>query len=327
MSKHSGLLCLFILCNQVLAGSVDLRKPSAQAVIRTEGSLHHMTLSPNKNLLAFTNDQGQSLRIMDLSNQDVIEVSPHRIGGGFFWSPDSVRLFYRELIREGNGIVSELIAYDTVLNQRQVLGTLQGSTGFPTLNPYDYNLYLMHEKGILQKRLEFPGERFAKWQKQKKNEAGNWVISQSAVLWLGELGLEMRKMTDDASGIDSFALSPDGRRVAWATMNGKVFAAVDGGDVQYVGEGRDPSWHPFRKLLTYAAARKIGTHVYDYDLRFHNLGGDARMLTHTQDIKERWPIWLDADTLLYTAQGTTDIFRLSFPGEAMAAKPKDQSRL
>ncbi|HYX33327.1 MAG TPA: hypothetical protein VE954_09450 [Oligoflexus sp.] len=304
------MFVLFFLYNPLVAQPLA---PAVQPVMRTEGGMNHLSLSPNKKLLAFTNDQGQSLRIMDLATQEVIEVTPHRTGPGFFWSPDGVRLFYRELIREREGIISELAAYDTVLNQKAVFDTLRGSTGFPILNPYDNSLFMMHEKGILQKRLEFPGERPAQWQKTKRTTVGNWVVSQSGVLWLGELGLELKKMKDDNSGINSFALSPDGRRMAWATKAGRIFAAHDGGDTTFIGDGQDPSWHPFRTLLVYAAAKKVGAQVYDYDLRLHNLAGASRALTKTPDLKERWPIWLDATTLLYTGGKTTDLFRLEFP--------------
>lgn len=314
MHQHFWILTILFLSFPCLAApQPGLRRPETQPIIRTEGALNHLSLSPNRRLLAFTDDQDLSLRILDLTTQDVIEVTPHKVGPAFFWSPDGVRLIYRELTRQGTDIVSDLVAFDTVLNQKAVLDSVAGSTGFPTFNPYDFNLYLMHEKGILQKRLEFPGERFAKWQKVKKSTVGTWVASQSGILWLGELGLELKKMTDDNSGIISFAISPDGRRITWATHGGRVYAAVDGGDVTFIGEGRDPSWHPYRTLLVYAAARKIGTHIYDYDLRFHNLAGVTRNITQTQDLKERWPIWLDATTLLYTSAGTTDLFRLHFP--------------
>ncbi len=315
VSKRFMLLSLAILVqtNQMLAANPgSRRRPQGLPVIRTEGGLHHMSLSPNHRLLAFTNAQGQSLRILDLTSQEVVEVTEHKTGPAFFWSPDGIRLFYRELIRDGQQVTSQLSAFDTKINQRAVLDSLAGSSGFPVLNPIDYTMSMMHERGILQKRLEFPGERKAQWQKQKKTNSGTWLASQSGALWLGELGLELKKMPDDHSGLSSFAISPDGTRITWATQAGKVYAAVDGGDVTYIGEGKDPSWHPYRTLLVYAASRKVGQRVYDYDLRFTNLTGQSRYLSQTQDLKERWPIWLDANTLLYTAENTTDLFKLDF---------------
>jgi hypothetical protein len=135
-------------------------------------------------------------------------------------------------------------------------------------------------------------------------------------------------MADDSSGISSYALSPDGRRMAWATKAGRVYIAHDGADVVFIGDGMDPAWHPFRTLLVYAASRKVGANVYDYDLRLYNLGGSSRSLTKTQDLKERWPVWLDATTLLYTGGNTTDLFRLNFPEVPIVARsPKADHRL
>lgn len=306
-------IAAFLHANQSVAETqASAHQPIAQPIIRTEGGMQNLSLSPNHRFLAFTNAKGQSLRILDLGSQDVIEVTEHKTGPGFFWSPDGIRLFFRELIRDGAAASSDLSAYDTVLNQKLVLDHVSGSSGFPMLNPYDNTLTLLHEKGILQKRLEFPGERPAKWQKQKKTKTGSWVASQGGVLWLGELGLELKKMADDGSGLSSYALSPDGRRIAWATLAGKIYAAWEGEDVMLVGEGKDPSWHPYRTLLVYAASRKIGSLVYNYDLCVTDLRGITRWLTQTQDLAERWPVWLDAKTLLYTADGTTDLFKLDF---------------
>ncbi|MCX6129217.1 MAG: hypothetical protein NTX25_09175 [Proteobacteria bacterium] len=318
------LLALVLLLAQAKAQALAVGnlRPTTQAVMRLEGAMSQLRLSPNGKLLAFTDPDGRSLQILDLNTNDVIDVSPHRVGLAFFWSPDSIRLFFRELIRDQNAVTSELSAYDSLLNRRTVLEKLAGSSGFPTFNPFNNTVYLIHEKGIAQQRLEFPGERPSRWQKQKKPDAGNWIVSQSAVLWLDELGLSLKKIPDDASGLQSFSISPDGKRIAWATRAGKIYTANEGNEVNYVGEGQDPSWHPHKALLVYAATHRVGNRTIDTDLRIVNLKGEASELTFSPGLHERWPVWFDSKTLLFTASGTTDLFRLQFETVQAFAKPK-----
>ena len=52
---------------------------TAEAVLRTEGPLVDIRINPDKTAAAFTDQRGQSLRILDLNTQEVVEVTPHRV--------------------------------------------------------------------------------------------------------------------------------------------------------------------------------------------------------------------------------------------------------
>lgn len=281
----------------------------AEPILRTEGPLAHMRFNTTRTHLAFTDDRGQSLRILDLRTNEIVEVSPHRVGPGFFWSPDDVRVFYRELSRKDRVVSSEFKAYDSYLNRSVSLDSFAGSSGYPTLDPRDYTAYIVHEKGILSKRLDFPGERFGRWQGKKKTENGAWVATQKSILWLSDLGLTLKSLEDDGSGIESYDLSPDGKRMAWATRDGRIYTAIDGEGVAYLGRGRDPRWHPESTLLLYAAGRSVGPRIYDYDIRVCDPNGFGRFVTVTPERAERWPQWFEGDSVVFTIPGTTDIWR------------------
>lgn len=336
--KHAALS--FLLCllagSHALAESAEKQEQSApppennaEPVLRTEGPMAHMRFNRSRTLLAFTDERGQSLRVLDLKTNEIIEVSPHRIGPGYFWSPDDARLFFRELTRENNVVSSDFKAYDSYLNRTISLDKIEGSSGYPTLDPRDNTVYILHGKGILSKRLEFPGERFARWQGKKKTEGGTWVATQKSILWLSDLGLTMKSLEDDGSGIESYDLSPDGKRMAWATKGGRIYTAHTGEKVQYLGRGRDPRWHPERALLLYAAGRSIGPKIYDYDIRVCDPNGFGRFVTVTPARSERWPQWFDEDSVLFTVPGTTDIWRKtlreSAPAEIPSAKGKSKT--
>lgn len=286
-------------------------KVASQALIRLEGPIFQAKMNASASLLAFTDTAGRSLRILDLKTHEVIEVTPHRVGAAFFWSPDGVRLFYRELIKKGQAVESLLQAFDAHLNQSVLLETIPGSSGYLTYAPYQQTAYLLHEKGILAKRLDFPGLRLANWQKKKPTYDGQWIATQSAILWLTDLGLTLKKMEDDGSGVASFSISPDGQSIAWASEKGLIYTAQAAHpEARQIDRGRDPSWHPYLTLLVYAASRKIGEKTYDYDLKVSDLRNTPRFLQSSPDIAERWPIWIDADTIIHTAEGTTDLLQL-----------------
>ncbi|RZA11246.1 MAG: hypothetical protein EOP10_33405, partial [Proteobacteria bacterium] len=107
MAQHiiKHLLLSTLLLNSAFARGETKSEPSpstigSEAVLRTEGPLVDMRLNPDKTLMAFVDQRGQSLRIMDLNTQDVYELTPHRVGSAYFWSPDGKRLASRPPIRE-----------------------------------------------------------------------------------------------------------------------------------------------------------------------------------------------------------------------------------
>ncbi|RZA17513.1 MAG: hypothetical protein EOP10_22625, partial [Proteobacteria bacterium] len=286
----------------------------SEAILRTEGPLVDMRLNADKTLMAFVDHRGQSLRILDLNTQDVYELTPHRVGSAYFWSPDGKRLFFRELIRDGKKVMSEVKAYDTVLHKSIALDRFTGSSGFLTLDPRDYTYYMMHEKGIASRRLDFPGERFARWQERAKKtiDLGRYIATQKSILWLSDLGLTLSTLKDDVSGVESFDISPDGTTIAWATAKNQIFISHLGETPKRLGPGRDPRWHESRSLLLYSAGRVVGDKVYDYDIRISDVKGEGRFLTNTPDIKERWPQWWTDSNVLYTRESSTDLWKLQY---------------
>lgn len=305
----------------------DKNLPPAEAILRTEGPLIDMRLNADRSHMAFIDQRGQSLRIMDLATQEIVEVTPHRVGSAFFWSPDSTRLFYRELVREGQKPTSALKAYDTQLHKTVTLDTLDGSSGFLTLDPRDYTFYMMHEKGIMSRRLDFPGERFARWQQRAKRaiDGGRFVATQKSILWLSDLGLTMASLSDDGSGVESFDISPDGTTMAWATNNAQIFISRLGETPRILGPGRDPRWHASRALLLYSGGRIVGNRVYDFDIRVSDMNGQGRFLTHTPSIKERWPQWWNEGHMIFTREGSTDLWKIPYRDNSEMTATSDQS--
>ncbi len=306
-----------------------MRTAQAEAVLRLEGPIANPKLQGQNKYLAFTEIDGRSLRILDLSNNEVVEISSDLIGPAYFWSPDGARLFYRAIFGKDGSIVSELRAYDVKLNKTVELGHVAGLSGYPTFDPRAMKILMMHEKGIHSRQLEFPGERPSAWQKTKKPYDGNWIATQKGMLWLSDRGLSLKKLVDDGSGIESFTVSPDGQMVAWATKAGTIFTATaPKAEAIMLEAGRDPAWHPDRPLLAYVASRQIGSKVYDYDIKISDLKSPARFVRTTPDLAERWPLWLGADTLIFTADRTTDLFRMRFAlPEPIAIKVQEPGRL
>lgn len=325
---HSILLALAALAWSK-APAVPLRKAEAEPVLRLEGPIAYPKLQGANRYLSFTDLDGHNLRILDLANHDIIDVTSDRVGPAYFWSPDGVRLLYRALFAKDGRIASELRAFDSKLNRSVALDQVAGLSGYPTFDPRELKIFLMHEKGILLKQLDFPGERPAAWQKIKKPYDGQWVATQRGMLWLTDRGLSMKKLLDDGSGVQSFSISPDGQRVAWATQKGMIYTAVaPGAEATLLEAGRDPQWHPVKPLLAYAAARQIGGKVYDFDIKISDLKSPGRYVRATADLAERWPLWLDGETLLFTADQTTDLFRLRFALPApIAVKVQESGRV
>jgi hypothetical protein len=172
---------------------------------------------------------------------------------------------------------------------------------------------MLHDQGILNKKLAYPESALAKWQKAQRTDRGRWIATQSAVIWLSNAGYTMRKETDDGSGVAEFAISPDGLSIAWSTNNGQLYRATAGETPIHLGEGQDPAWHPYRDLLLYSHPRKLGTKVIQRDLRVVDNTGAGKFVTQSQDLTELSPQWTaDGKSILYALAGSTDVFQIQF---------------
>lgn len=284
---------------------------ASKAWLRLDTTPENPRFNRQQTKLAFLGPQGQGLRILELKTKKIIAVSDAKVGPSFTWSPDGTRLFYRELLRgkqKGVEVESHVLAYDTRLNKKIPIATLPSSSGFLTLDPRDLRLQLVHAKGTLSRRLDFPDVRAARWQKRTEVERSRWLVTQKAVLHVTEAGFKWEALQDDGSGIESFDISPDGSAIAWATQAGNIYVQKNHGKVQLLAAGRDPAWHPYQPLIVFAGARQIGGKTVDTELRLMDLNGTSRWLTKSPG-QERWPRWLkDGQGLAFTQENTTDLF-------------------
>ncbi len=320
MQRKRALYGLFLAILATGQAWAAPKSPVTEPVLRLEGAIQFPQLASGHPYLAYTDEGGTSLRVLNLQTQDVVEVSRAKVGPSFFWTPDGTRLFFRELIREGSQVNSLIKVFDATLQKTSDIQKIEGSTGLLSFDPRSYKFYLIHEHGLYQQQLEYPTRSRPKWTEKPGLNFVAWIASQKAMLRLRDNGLTWETLPDDGSGLQSFAISPDGQSVVWATQDQRIFRMQAADDKpKFLGRGRDPSWHPHRSLLVYASARMIGPKIYDYDLRLTDPKGDGRFLQQSAGLSERWPIWLDAQTLLYTAASATDLLRLSLDPETAAS--------
>jgi len=300
----------------VKPSSLPTRSASvARAILRLEGAVAHVKINRREDRIAFTDPSGFNLRVLEMKTGAVYAVTPHFVGPSFFWSPDGFRVVYREMLaNDGGAATSRIASFDVSQRQTALIETITGPTGYLTFDPRDMRLQLLHDKGILSRKLVFPEERLARWQMSQRTERGKYLASPRAMLWTTQGGLSMARLGKDDDDILSYSLSPDGNAATWATASGKVYVSLDGGAPRLLGDGRDPVWHPEKSLVVYAAARRIGSKIVDYDLKLVNAKGKGRYLTRTPASKERWPVWIkDGQAVMFTLEKSTDIYRLDLP--------------
>lgn len=311
--KKTGLAFLALSLWLGSHSAIGFVKPKSTPILRIEGDLHHLRQAPNGRHLAFTDRSGKNLRLLDLVSGEVFEVTKQTVGPSLFWAPDAVRLFYREMYRSDLGIESRLMVYDLKLHKNVELDRFHGLSGYLSFDPRDLRFFLMKEDGILSRTIVYPDERLAKWQRAKRKQDGRWLVTPQRVLWLNHGGLSMRDLKDDQSGIQSFDISPDGRMIAWSTIEGKIYYSEEGGEARAIAKGYDPRWHPQKPLIAYSSPKKIGFHKTHTDLKISDIYGRTRDLTRSADRNERWPTWtVNGQSIYYTIENSTDLFVLDF---------------
>jgi hypothetical protein len=187
------------------------------------------------------------------------------------------------------------------------------SSGLLTFDPRDLRFLLMSESGIHTKKIYIPSQRLALWQIAGRHDPGKWLATQKGLLWVTQGGLVMKKMPDDGKELAAFDISPDGEWIAWATEGNRIYAARDGKQPTFIGYGRDPKWHPTKRLIAFAGARMVGDKAVNFDLKIADVKGRSKFLTASQYSSERWPQWQKGgQKILYTVEQTTDLYLMDF---------------
>jgi hypothetical protein len=307
---------LFLLVS-TLVSTATFAKSTTKILpwLRLQTDVANLRANFNHSWLAYTDGHGLGLYVLNTKTSDIFEVSTSTVGPSFFWSPDGARLVYRALSKDPNKntIESRVLAYDTMLHRSVPMDTIKGFTGFLTYDPRDHRMFLMHREGVRSHKLTFPDQRLAKWQMNQKSDRGRWVAAPGGMLWLTQDGLAMQKLSQEEQKIESFVLSDDGKKAAWATTSGQIFVSDEGKEPLFVDWGRDPSWHNKRQLLVFAGGRMVGNKAARYDLKIADIGAQkpAVFISNTEDADERWPVW-NEDKIIYTLARTTDLYQMKF---------------
>jgi hypothetical protein len=281
--------------------------------LRLDTGLSHITPNVNAKYIAFIPENKLGIRILNLESGHILEPSGYFVGPSFFWSPDGMRLFYRELSRKSGKTVSRIRAWDIAQNKNIEVESFDGSSGFLSFDPRDNSMLLMYKNGIKNKKLVFPNNRLAFWQSSERKELGKWVMAQKNATFVTDAGFAVRKLVDDNSGIESFDISPDGSAAAWSTRAGKIYISEHGETPKFLDFGRDPKWHREKPLLVFAGGRMVGNKAADYDLKIASLTSKGSFITATQHLAERWPAWSpDGNSIFFTVQGTSELRTMSF---------------
>lgn len=287
--------CLVVLGWMVASLSYAAVEPTARAFARLDAKASYLRMDPKGTAIAYTDPDGANLRVVELKSGRIWKVTAKNSGGSHFWAPDGFRLFYRVLLPGEAGasssVRSEVFAFDRALRRSLPIDRVGSSSGYLTFDPRDYRMQLLHERGILSKRLVFPDERLARWQAAQRTDRGKWLVAQNGVLWSTQAGYALRKMEESGGRVLSFDISPDGHSIAWASDDGKVYVSRDGAPARSIGYGRDPAWHPENMWLVYSGAIMVGNVAVSHDLRVVDEKGVSRWITRTQDSSERWPQW------------------------------------
>jgi hypothetical protein len=292
----------------------ELTKVERPFWLRADTGLSFMQSNRDMTSIAYIPVGDSGVRVMEIASGKIYQVTRHPTVGSFFWAPDKARLFFRELDIVRGKAQSRVRAWDAGLKKVIDIEVIEGSSGMLSYDPRDHRMMLMHDKGIMTKRLLFPDDRLAAWQSAQRHDKGKWVAAAGGMTFVTQQGFAMSRLQDDASGVESFDISPTGNLAVWATRAGKIYASRQGEPPLFLGYGRDPKWHPSKEIIVMAGAHMVGTKASSYDIKIVEIGGSSSFMTSTQDRSERWPMWTPkGDSIAYTIDGTTDVFKLALP--------------
>ena len=285
----------------------------SRTVVRFAGEIDRLKLSPTGAYLAYVTASTGQLRVLHNPTKKVYDV----LNGpadqvSYFWAADGSRLFIRTLRRSHqDGPTSSLKIFDAHARRLIDVESLEFATGLPTYDPSDSRVRLLHSKGIVSRKLHYPGKRLGKWQRAQTGGVGFFLAAQHGILWVTHAGHRMRRLADDDTGLQSFAISPDGRAIVWSTKGERIYLSHADSAAVFVDHGKDPAWHPVSKSVIYSGARMIGKVPVNFDVKMRDPSGRTVWLTDTQSLDERWPQWLPGGrSVVFTRQRTGDVFAM-----------------
>ena len=318
--NYTGFTAPVISKNQVnvLSTFSVANQFKSKKLLRVGERIRHLKIDPlHKKRLAYIQQRTGMLKVVDMSTLLISSVDGPGIGAGFFWSPDGIRIIYRKQLNINKKFKAGLFAFDYRLKKKVKIDDLAYLSGFPVFDPRDYLITLIHQKGVLQKRLRLPKSKLARWNLSRVERSGNFAVSDQNVILLSPSKKGMKKLKDDGSGIQSFDVSPKGDRIAWSTKNHNLFYAHDKWSaiksiVKRIDFGVDPVWVGDNEHIVYSGVRRIGNKIAGYDLKISDLKDNKAWLTKTYGLQERFPVIMPRNAIFYTVFGTTDIYGL-FP--------------
>ncbi|MCY4444561.1 MAG: hypothetical protein OXC44_07175 [Proteobacteria bacterium] len=291
-------------------------KATEKIWLRLREPVKNMTIDPlHRKRIAFVEIRTGILKTLHLPSKAVVTIEKGGIDRGFVWSPDGIRLIYRKQYRKNNAIISKLMVYDHYINKHLTIHTLPSFSGYPTLDPRDHQLILLHNKGVVQKRLKLPRSRLARWQMLRGERHGRFAATPKGIMHISPSQRGMKRLLDDNSGLQSYAISRDGQYVVWATKRHGIYLAKDSWNKnnptpKLIAFGLDPTWSYNGKHILFSGARVVGDQVAGYDIRMINIHGKGSWITHSFNSQERWPLSLAKHHILFTKEKTTDIFSI-----------------
>lgn len=315
--KYWGLAAGFVLSLNLITTDVFGANQGLPTItkpwLRLESEIAQSKTDGKNKFLAFVNKEGTHLRVLNLINGDSFLVTENYVGSSFFWAPDHSRLIFTSSFQSKDGPVTLLAAFDLGNKKVVEMDQLNSETGSVSFDPRDNKFFLVHKKGVLSKTIKMPESRLAKWQSRKEPKIGRYLATPQSMTFMKETGLEISKLEDDKTGVESFEISTDGTAVAWATQSGSIYVSEQGEKPVFLDFGRDPKWHPQKRILLYAGAHKIGQKTSGYDLKIAEIDGKKSWLTADSYANQRWPVWLPSQNkILFTKGSTTDLYLMDY---------------
>lgn len=246
--------------------------------------------SSDPNRLAFSGERYAGIYVLDLASGTIETVTDAPASGfGFSWSPDGQSILSRIAHFENRRRLDAVALFDVTSGDSINLTDLR--TDMPALPQWDAagaNVIL------------YAGERLEVFSvKDQRDAAGKaairpWVAGQAGLARVDPASRDVERLTlgpDDQ--MLNLTPSPDGRRVAFETLQGRLFAtSADGSQLIELGRGHRPSWSPDGEWIVFMKAEDDGHTFTRSDLYVaRSDGSGVFQLTDTTDQLEMNPSW------------------------------------
>ncbi len=261
--------------------------------------------SPDGSQVAASGQSYAGLYVLEFPTGNFTQLSnANSVGYGFSWSHDGQHIAARITRFENMFKTQTLVSFNTIDESITTISDARSRIGgVPRWSSDDAHIYLSKTDSF---------ESFSIDQNDNSSLSESLIYQKSdQLVSRNALRSSDSPLFSTVDRITSYAVSPDGLKIAYSTSGQKLWLVnSDGSDKRALGSGIEPSWSPESEWIVYMLTADDGHDMLGSELYILKVDGNTPInISETPDLLEMHPQWSpDGSWIVFDTSGDGQLF-------------------